>query len=199
MKVNDPESKRSRNKEKDPYVLSILGVVAFMLLLIMMIYLANRLETIEDQLQFQPPSVTQERRMDSFGIDIVEGQTVYVPVYSHIYSGGGEAHLLEVTLSIRNTDPQRAINVASVQYFDTNGGLIKDYFDGSLRLGPLESSAILVEKQDIKGGSGANFIVVWNADEPVYEPIIEAVMVGLSKGRSISFSSPGRALSQRIE
>ncbi len=37
------------------------------------------------------------------------------------------------------------------------------------------------------------------ADEPVYEPIIEAVMVGLSKGQSISLNSPGRALSQRIE
>ncbi len=159
MKVNNPGSEQSKNKETSPFVLSALGVVAFLLLLAMMIYLGNRLETIEDQLQFQPPSVTQDRTKDYYGIDIVEGQTVYVPVYSHIYSAGGEASLLETTLSVRNTDPQRAINVTSVKYFDTKGGLIKDYIDGNLRLGPLESSAVLVEKQDMRGGSGANFIV----------------------------------------
>jgi len=122
-----------------------------------------------------------------------------VPVYSHLYADGGKPHLLETTLSIRNLDPKHAISIKSVQYFDTRGSLIKEYLDGKMRLGPLETTAFLVEKHDPRGGSGANFIVVWDAGEPVYEPLIEAIMVGFSEGNSISFTSPGRALIKRKE
>lgn len=87
----------------------------------------------------------------------------------------------------------------SVKYFDTKGSLIKGYLDGELGLGPLEATAFLVEKRDVRGGPGANFIVVWDADEPVYEPLIEAIMVGFFEGNSISFASPGRALVKRKE
>ena len=71
------------------------------------------------------------------------------------------------------------------------------YLDGKMRLGPLETRAFLVEKRDTRGGSGANFIVVWDAEELVYEPLIEAIMVGFSDSNSISFTSPGRALVKR--
>ena len=45
-----------------------------------------------------------------------------------------------------------------------------------------------------RGGSGTNFIVSWNAEEPVYRPIVEAVMIGFFKEHSISFMSPARPL-----
>jgi len=112
---------------------------------------------------------------------------------------GGKPHLLESTLSIRNLDPHRTISVKSVKYFDSRGSLIKEYLDGNMRLGPLETTAFLVEKRDTSGGSGANFIVVWDAEEPVYEPLIEAIMIGFSEAGSISFASPGRALIKRTE
>ena len=190
---------QTSNKKKNPLLLTALAVVAFVLLLVMMMYLGNRLVNIEDQLSYRPPSITQKPASDSYGIDIVEGQTVYVPVYSHIYAEGGEPHLLETTVSIRNSDPQRAINVTSARYFDTKGTLIQEYVEGRLPLGPLESAEFLVEKRDVRGGSGANFIVVWSSEEPVYEPIIEAVMIGQSKNQSISFKSVGRPLAQRVE
>ena len=40
------------------------------------------------------------------------GQTIYVPAYSHIYSGNRERpFLLTVTLSIRNIDPTHKITI----------------------------------------------------------------------------------------
>ena len=197
MSSPNPESKQHTTKIKYPIYLTIFSFGSFVLILILTIYLGNRLETLEEQLEFQPPEIRQSAYTDSFGIDIVDAQTVYVPVYSHIYSEGGQPYLLEATLSIRNTDPRHAITITSVRYYDTKGNLVKDYLNGRLRIGPLETTAFLVEKRDVRGGSGANFIVAWEADEPVYEPLIEAVMVGFSRNYSISFTSPGRPLLRR--
>ena len=180
-----------------PLLLTVLSGLSFVFLLILLYFVGNSFETLENQLRFQPP--TAGKGNGAYGIEIVDGQTVYVPVYSHIYADGGKPHLLETTLSVRNLDPKHAISIKSVKYFDTKGALIKEYLDDKIRLGPLETTAFLVEKRDTRGGSGANFIVVWDAEEPVYEPLIEAIMVGFSGGKSIAFASPGRALIKRKE
>ena len=171
----------------------------FVFLLLLLLFVGNSFETLENRLSFQPPTAGQGNGNVAYSIEIVDRQTVYVPVYSHIYADGGRPHLLETTLSIRNLDPKRAISITSVKYFDTKGLLIKEYLDGKMRLGPLETTAFLVEKRDTSGGSGANFIVVWDAEELVYEPLVEAIMVGFSGNNSISFTSPGRALVKRKE
>jgi hypothetical protein len=50
---------------------------------------------------------------------LFKGQTVYVPVYSHIYSGDREQPFyLAATLSIRNTDTKHAITL-------DGGGLLR--------------------------------------------------------------------------
>jgi hypothetical protein len=178
---------------------TLLSGVALLCLLLMMAWLGNKIDVLDDGLRYVPPAKQQLNATGSAEIAIIEGQTLYVPAYSHIYSRGGEPHLLEVTLSIRNTDPTRSIRIATVQYFDTKGKPVNNYLEGQLELGPMETVEFLVEEQETQGGSGANFIVTWNADEPVYEPIVEAVMIGLSKGHSISFVSPARPLAQRSE
>lgn len=175
------------------FILMIVFVVSLGL------YVRNSYESLEEKLSYQPPAAGQAPVSGAYGIEILEGQVVYVPVYSHIYADGGKPHLLETTLSIRNLDPKRAISIKSVKYFDTNGAVIKEYLSGEMALAALATAEFLVEKQDIQGGSGANFIVVWDAEEPVYEPLIEAVMVGFADAKSISFTSPGRALIKRLE
>jgi hypothetical protein len=166
----------------------------------MITYLANLLqsiETLEDQLQYQTPELYQPSA-GSYSILLVDAQTVYVPAYSHIYARGGNAHLLETTLSIRNTDPEHSILINSVDYYDTQGKLVKNYLDQAVKLRPLQTTSYLVKKQDTRGGSGANFIVTWSAEQPVYEPIIEAIMVGASNNQPISFISQGRPLAKRV-
>jgi len=61
-------------------------------------------------------------------IKLSSGQTVYVPIYSHIYSGvKGRPFDLAATLSIRNTDPQYPITLVSVKYYDSDGKLVEDH------------------------------------------------------------------------
>jgi Protein of unknown function (DUF3124) len=53
---------------------------------------------------------------------IASGQTVYVPVYSHIYHHNKqEIFELAVTLSIRNTDLTNPIVITSVRYYNSEG------------------------------------------------------------------------------
>ena len=173
------------------------SAAAFIAVIVLTVYLGNEFRVLEDQLRYMPPTGQRAASAGNGVIEIIEGQTVYVPAYSHIYSRNGEPHQLEVTLSIRNTDPKRGIRLMSTRYFDTKGQLLKNYTVEVLEIGPLETVEFLVKKQDTRGGSGANFIVTWDADEPVYEPIIEAVMVGLTKEYSISFITPARPLARR--
>jgi hypothetical protein len=124
-----------------------------------------------------------------------KGQTVYIPVYSHIYTGNRERPFnLAVTLSIRNTDPANAISIEAVDYYDSTGKLIKRYLDKASPLNKLASIRYVVKEKDKSGGSGANFIVTWQAAQQVNTPIIEAVMIGAQSQQGISFTSRGRVL-----
>jgi hypothetical protein len=128
-----------------------------------------------------------------------QGQTVYVPVYSQVLygnvDGGGKPDRwpLSATLSIRNTDPENALTVGSVRYYDTSGKLVREYPAGN-KLGPLGTMEVFVEHKDQSGGSGANFLVVWTADKPINAPIIETVHTYFFGTRAVAFTSPGQAL-----
>lgn len=123
------------------------------------------------------------------------GQSIYVPAYSHIYHGNKEAPLLlSVTLSIRNIDTKSSMTITRVAYYETQGKLIRDYLEKPLVLGPLGSERYVVPQKDTSGGSGANFIVDWQADQPINPPIVETVMIGTQSQLGISFTSRGQAL-----
>jgi hypothetical protein len=124
-----------------------------------------------------------------------KGQRVYVPAYSHIYSGNKETpFLLAVTLSIRNVDPTHQIKITLVDYYETQGKLLTKYIDKPITLKPLESARYIIPERDKSGGSGANFIVEWHSDKFVNPPIIESVMIGAQSSQGISFTSRGREI-----
>jgi len=130
-------------------------------------------------------------------IELSAGQTVYVPIYSHIYSGvKGRPFDLAATLSIRNTNPQNPITLVSVKYYDSDGKLVEDYLKKPKQLNALVSTRYIITEDDKAGGSGANFIVVWKSDRKVNPPIIEAVMIGTHSGQGISFLSRGRVIKE---
>ena len=128
-------------------------------------------------------------------IALSKGQTVYVPAYSHIYSGNREqVFLLTVTLSIRNVDLHQSITLDKVEYYETQGKFLRKYLDKPVTLKPLESTRFIVPQKDETGGSGANFIVAWKAEKEVNVPIIETVMIGTQNQQGISFTSRGQAI-----
>jgi len=95
-------------------------------------------------------------------INLFKSQTVYVPVYSHIYIGDRERPFdLTVTLSIRNIDPNHPITIVSVDYICSNGKLLQKYLKNPIKLNAMASTRFVVAASNKSGGSGANFIVRW--------------------------------------
>lgn len=126
-------------------------------------------------------------------ISVTRGRTVYVPVYSHIYVGTEEGrYAIATTLAVRNTDPDAVIRLTDVSYFDSAGDLLKQFISGVVTVDPRATAEFFVAADELPGGAGANFLVTWEADDDVYEPIVEAIMTGSSGTRAISFSSLGR-------
>ena len=128
------------------------------------------------------------------------GQSVYVSIYSHIYSGlKARPFDLAAILSIRNTDINQPVAIVSVKYYDTEGKLLKEYLDEPLELKALASTRYIIMEGDKAGGSGANFIVKWKSNKKVTPPIIEAVMIGTHSGQGISFVSRGQVIEEHRE
>jgi hypothetical protein len=128
-----------------------------------------------------------------------KGQAVYVPAYSNVFSGPKRLpFLLATTLSIRNTDTTASFRVSAIDYYDSNGKLLRRYLDKPLALGPLASTYVHIEEKDASGGFGANFIVRWDAARTINAPIIECVMIGATSGQGISFVSPGQEISEGL-
>ncbi len=126
---------------------------------------------------------------------VVQGQTVYVPVYSEIFdSDSNRAFQLTTTLSLRNTDRSQAIVVNVIDYYNSGGDRVMTYLDQPIQLGPLASTEVVVDRTNLTGGVGANFIVEWQSAAPVSEPIIEAVMISTASQQGMSFTGPGRVI-----
>jgi len=124
-----------------------------------------------------------------------DGQTLYVPAYSHIYAGARDrAYLLTITLSIRSVDPEHPVTITRVDYYETQGKLLKKHIDKPVVLKPLESIRYIIPEKDKSGGSGANFMVEWKSEKPVNPPIVETVMIGTRSQQGISFTSRGQVI-----
>lgn len=121
-----------------------------------------------------------------------KGQTVYIPAYSHIYHGPrNQAYQLTSTLGIHNMNFRQDIIVKQVRYYDSQGMLVKKFLSAPRPLTAMETIEFIIAEKDTSGGSGANFVVDWEAAEPVNPPLIEAVMIGSSSGLGISFTTRG--------
>jgi Protein of unknown function (DUF3124) len=158
---------------------------------------ASRQAERQDASQPTPVSAQTTISPGGDGNQIV-GQTIYVPIYSHIYTRDKSRVInLSATLSVRNTDAQNPIRVNSARYYDTNGALLKEYVEAPLLLAPMASTDFVVAEDDTSGGAGANFIVEWGAGVEVTQPVVEAVMISTASQQGISFVSVGRVIKER--
>ena len=129
-----------------------------------------------------------------------QGETVYAPVYSDVQygnldgSGNPSRMPLSAMLSIRNTNPSAPITIKSARYYDSAGKLLREFIEQPKTLAPLESTEVFVEHRDMAGGSGANFLVVWESSAPVNPPIVEVVHAYFFGNQSTAFISAGRAI-----
>jgi hypothetical protein len=127
-----------------------------------------------------------------------QAQTVYVPIYSHIYGGAKNKEIqLTATVSIRNTDPDTPLLIKEVSYYSTQGKLLKHYLQQPETIPPMATSRFIVKEADTTGGSGANFLVKWQAAKEIHAPLVEAIMISTRMQLGISFTSRGVVIEER--
>lgn len=147
--------------------------------------------------QNDPPPVTSSApTIQLSDLDVTTGQTIFVPAYSEMLITPDRTIDLAVTLAIHNTDFEHPIILTSVRYYDTQGQLLREYLSEPQRLAPLASTEFFVSASEQSGGLGTNFVVEWVAEQPVFEPIVEAIMLNTSSNQGISLTSPGRVINQ---
>ncbi|MGY4411353.1 hypothetical protein ACVWW4_003089 [Bradyrhizobium sp. LB7.1] len=117
----------------------------------------------------------------------------YVPAYSSVAMSQGKLRVdFSVTLSIHNASETQALVVKRIAYFDTAGKQVESYLKAPVALKPLATVSIFVPTDDVRGGTGANFLVDWAATSEIAEPVVEALMVGGVANAHYAFISQGR-------
>jgi hypothetical protein len=123
------------------------------------------------------------------------GEIIYVPVYSSVYHQGGKKFDLTSTLSIHNVDLNNPIQIIRVNYYNTEGQLIRKYVQKPVALNPFQTKQFVIPSVDTTGGTGANFVVQWVSEMHVISPITEAIMVSTTQNQGLSFSTTGKVIS----
>ena len=119
-------------------------------------------------------------------------QTFYVPIYSDIYTDRDNRKvLLSATLSVRNTTLNKSLYINKIDYYDTHGNFVKAYLDKPIELPAMGTLNYIVEKEENRGGAGANFIVEVEGIDETVTPVIEAVMIGNFSNKAFAFSTEG--------
>lgn len=123
------------------------------------------------------------------------GQHLYLPIYAFIVHGdldqNSVARKLPVSalVSIHNTDLDRPLKVLSARYYSTAGKFLRSFVSSPRILKPMETLEFLVERRDVVGGSGANFVIQWDSEVPISPPLVQALHVELQTNRAIVFTT----------
>lgn len=136
--------------------------------------------------------------------ELSRGQTLYVPAYSQIFFGDQLPRPVDnrtlrhadlaVTLNVHNVDAKQPIMLQSVKYFDSQGKLLEERLATPRMLLPFEHFYLFVERQDRRGGVGANFILEWKAENPANPPLVETIMIFDLGNVGYAFTSQGRVI-----
>jgi hypothetical protein len=119
----------------------------------------------------------------------------YVPVYSSVSMSQGKLRAdFSVTLSVHNTSETRPLVLKRIAYFDTSGKMVEGYLKSPIALKPFATVEVFIAASDVRGGTGANFVVDWAATGEIAEPAVEALMVGSVGPGHYAFISQGRPI-----
>jgi hypothetical protein len=117
----------------------------------------------------------------------------YIPVYSSVSMSQGKLRAdFSVTLSIHNASETRPLVLRRIAYFDTGGKMVESYLKAPVALKPFATIEVFVPTTDVRGGTGANFVVDWAATSEIAEPVVEALMVGGLGSGHYAFITQGR-------
>lgn len=121
--------------------------------------------------------------------------SIYVPAYSSVSLSQGRIRAdFSVTLSLHNLSEQAPLVVSRIAYFDTSGTLVQDYVAKPIALKPFATIEVFIPVNDVRGGTGANFVIDWAMAEGGAAPLAEALMIGGLGTSNYAFVSQGRPI-----
>ena len=119
----------------------------------------------------------------------------YIPVYSSVSMSQGKTRAdFSVTLSIHSASEKRPLVLRRIAYFDTGGKMVESHLKAPVALKPFATIEVFVPATDVRGGTGANFVVDWAATAEIAEPVVEALMVGGLGSGHYAFITQGRPI-----
>jgi len=121
--------------------------------------------------------------------ELSQGQILYLPIYSHIWHGNkivdGKYPVksqVSALVSIRNTSLKTPIRISTARYYSTDGKLLKEFLPKPVEIGAMGTLELFVERKESEGGSGANFIIQWDAASTTNPPVVEAIHADIKGG-----------------
>jgi hypothetical protein len=138
-------------------------------------------------LNILPPSQLAAAEMST-------GGTIFVPAYRsfyQIYGSTRDSYALTSTAFLHNIDPKQSIEVLSIEFFDSEGKLIKNLLEAPLLIKPRNSKEITIQPRTQPEDCAAHLSVHWKSSHPANTPLVEVLMVGQVLNRGISFLTQG--------
>ena len=132
-------------------------------------------------------------------VKLVKGQTLYLPIATSFITDDF-AFNVNATIVIHNTDPDHAINIVKIDFYNTSGQLVEKYLQQPLRLNPSAGTRIRV-KHSVSGqeGSAAHFVIQWQAETKVIEPLVGGLLLGSRGTRGYSFGTAPRIVQETAD
>jgi hypothetical protein len=72
--------------------------------------------------------------------------------------------------------------------------MVESYLKSPIAIKPFSTVEVFVATTDVRGGTGANFVVDWAATSETAEPVVEALMIGGVGAGHYAFVSVGRPI-----
>jgi hypothetical protein len=129
-------------------------------------------------------------------VKLVKGQTLYIPSPTS-FMAGTYSFNIRATVFIHNTDPTNAINITGIDFYNSGGKLVEKYVTQPLKLNALAATRVNV-KQPLEGedGMAAHFVIQWQSEHKVVEPLINGWFSSVSGTRGFSFTSYPRIIQE---
>lgn len=132
-------------------------------------------------------------------VKLVKGQTLYLPIATS-YISDDYSFNVNATIVIHNTDPDHAINIVKLDFYNTSGQLVEKYLQQPLKLNPSAGTRIHV-KHSVSGeeGMAAHFVIQWQAKTKVVEPLVGGLLLGARGTRGYSFGTTPRIVQETAD
>lgn len=127
------------------------------------------------------------------------GGLIYVPTFSHVHVSSNDQQPLAVTLVVHNIDASHEITLSKVDFFNSDGDLIRRFLDEAVTLKRFQSQNFAISIQENSGGVGANFVVEWTSKSSTLEPAANAIMVGGTGTQGLSFQTTGHVIARKMK